>query len=123
MDGDQKYLELLQGQARIEAQLARFAEDMTKICEFRDELLATRQEFSDYKENRKFLPEKITLLESRANLLETNYCNLKMLAEATSSEVGILKKWANQASGIQLLMQALIVVLVALTPILIWWLQ
>ena len=123
MEDGAKYVELLQGQARIEAQLARFADDMTKICEFRDELLATRQEFSDYKESRKSLPDKITLLESRANLLETNYCNLKTLSEATATEVSTLKKWANQASGIQLGMQALILVVAALAPILIWWLQ
>lgn len=123
MDGDQKYMELLQGQARIEAQLARFAEDMTSICAFKDELLATKQEFQDYKESRRALPEKITLLEGRANLLEANYNSLKTLAEATASEVGTLKKWANKASGVQLTIQVAIFVLAAITPLLIWWLQ
>lgn len=116
-------MELLQGQARIEAQLTRFAEDMTNICAFKDELLATKQEFQDYKESRSALPEKITLLEGRANMLEANYNSLKTLAEATASEVGTLKKWANQASGIQLTIQAAIFVLAAITPLLIWWLQ
>jgi chromosome segregation ATPase len=123
MDGDAKYLELLQGQARIEAQLARFSEDMKLICAFRDELLATRQEFNDYKEGRKDLPEKITMLEGRASLLETNYNNLKLLAESTSSEVSTLKKWANQASGIQIGLSALILIVAAIGPILDWWLR
>jgi hypothetical protein len=94
---------------------------MTKICKFRDELLATRQEFSDYKENRKLLPEKITILETRANLLETNYCSLKTSSDATVAEVNTLKKWADRISGIQLFMEALILIVATAGPFLLWW--
>lgn len=115
--------EILRAIGSLESAVKKLSDDMGKICEFKDELLATRQEFEDYKEGRRSLPEKITLLEGRANMLEANYTNLKNLAEATASEVGTLKKWANQASGIQLGMQALILVVAAIGPILIWWLQ
>lgn len=123
MDGEQTNAEILRAIGSLESAVNKLSEDMGKICEFKDELLATRQEFEDYKEGRRLLPEKITLLEGRANMLEANYNSLKTLAEATASEVGTLKKWANQASGIQLTIQAAIFVLVAITPLLIWWLQ
>jgi len=95
---------------------------MSQLCEFKDALLATKQEFEDYKAGREGIPEKIAMLEGKTNVLESNYCNLKTLAEATASEVSTLKKWADKASGIQMLLQALILVGVFLSPFIIWWL-
>lgn len=125
MDGDdqQRYMKLIEGQARIEAQLVQFTKDMAKICAFKDELLATRQEFQDYKANRQYLPDRIISVESRTNLLESNYCILKTQVDNTSTEVGSLKQWANKANGLQLGLQALILIVAAFGPFLIWWLH
>jgi hypothetical protein len=124
MDGDdQRILKLIEGQARIEAQLVQFTKDMAEICAFKDELLATRQEFQDYKANRQYLPDRIISVESRTNLLESNYCILKTQVDNTSTEVGSLKQWANKANGLQLGLQALILIVAAFGPFLIWWLH
>jgi len=122
MNGDQENSEILRAIGSLETAVQTLSNNMAQLCEFKDALLATKQEFEDYKAGRKGIPEKIAMLEGKTNMLESNYCNLKTLAEATASEVSTLKKWADKASGIQMLLQALILVGVFLSPFIIWWL-
>jgi chromosome segregation ATPase len=122
MDGDQTNNEILRAIGSLESAVQHLSDNMSQLCEFKDALLATKQEFEDYKAGREGIPEKIAMLEGKTNVLESNYCNLKTLAEATASEVSTLKKWADKASGIQMLLQALILVGVFLSPFIIWWL-
>jgi chromosome segregation ATPase len=115
--------EILRAIGSLETTLEHQSEQLGQLCEFKDELIKTRQEFNDYKEGRKDLPEKISILSGRLDLMDVNYCNLKKLAESTAEEVGTLKRWANQASGIQLAISAAILVFVILTPFILWWLK
>ena len=122
MNGNQESNEILRAIGSLETAVKNLSENMSQLCEFKDALLATKQEFEDYKTGRRDIPEKIAMLEVKANALEANYANLKTLAEATASEVGILKKWADKAQGVQLALNALILIVVVLSPFVVWWL-
>jgi hypothetical protein len=122
MNGNQENNEILRAIGSLETAVQNLSNNMAQLCEFKDALLATKQEFEDYKVGRKDIPDKIAMLEVKANALEANYYNLKTLAEATASEVGILKKWADKAQGVQLALNALILIVVVLSPFVVWWL-
>lgn len=122
MNGDQENSEILRAIGSLETAVQTLSNNMAQLCEFKDALLATKQEFEDYKAGRKGIPEKIAMLEGKTNMLESNYYNLKTLAEATASEVGILKKWADKAQGVQLAINALVLIVVVLSPFVVWWL-
>jgi len=122
MNGNQESNEILRAIGSLETAVKNLSENMNQLCEFKDALLATKQEFEDYKVGRRDIPEKQAALESKVRMLEANYTNLKTLAEATASEVGILKKWADKAQGVQLALNALILIVVVLSPFVVWWL-
>lgn len=114
--------ELIRAVSSMESVLEHQSEQLTQLCAFKDALIKTQQEFADYKAGRKELPEKIAALSGRLDVLDLNYTNLKTLAESTAEEVGTLKRWANQATGVQLTISAIILVVVLLTPFLLkWW--
>jgi len=122
MNGNQENSEILRAIGSLETSVQNLSKSMSQLCEFKDALLATKQEFEDYKTGRRDIPEKLAILEGKVRAQEANYTNLKTLAEATASEVGILKKWADKAQGVQLALNALILIVVVLSPFVVWWL-
>jgi predicted nuclease with TOPRIM domain len=121
MNGDQTNNEILRAIGSLEGAVRKLSEDMGKLCEFKDELLATKQEFADYKEVRKDLPNAINDLKTRADRLESSYARIESLTETNAADVATLRKWADRISGIQLFMEALILIVATAGPFLLWW--
>jgi polyhydroxyalkanoate synthesis regulator phasin len=122
MDGVQESGEILRAIGSLEKAVEKLSEDMGKICDFKDELLATRQEFSDYKEIRKGLPDQIISLTSRMEIQEREAKDRTDRVEALEKEVKTLKQWADKAFGVQLSLNVLILIVVIASPFIIWWL-
>ena len=121
MNGDQTNNEILRAIGSLEGAVRKLSEDMGRLCEFKDELLATKQEFADYKEVRKDLPNAINDLKTRADRLESSYARIESLTETNAADVATLRKWADRISGIQLFMEALILIVATAGPFILWW--
>jgi hypothetical protein len=122
MNGEQNYLEILQGQARIETNVANLLAKMNDMCDFKEEALQIFQEFNDYKIIRKDLPSNIISLQQQVDKLKTDGANLKEATDINTKELATLKTWANKASGVQIVVSVVIVIIVTVSPIIIWWL-
>lgn len=122
MNGDQTSNEILRAIGSLEKAVEKLSEDMESLCDFKDELLATRQEFRDYKEIRKDLPDQISQLQTRAERLENSYSSLKTASDGMAQEVATIKAWASKASGVQLAVNVILIIVVAASPFIIWWL-
>ncbi len=122
MDGGQCDAEILQLLGANQEAIENLAAQVEKLCNFKDELLATRQEFRDYKEIRKGLPDQIISLTSRMEIQERDAKDRTDRVEALEKEVKTLKQWADKASGVQLSINVLILIVVIASPFIIWWL-
>jgi len=122
MNGEQGINEILRAIGSLETEVKNLSQDMEGICNFKDELLATKQEFRDYKEGRKDLPDQISQLQTRAERLENGYAILKTASDGMAQEVATIKAWASKASGVQLAVNVILIIVVAASPFIIWWL-
>jgi hypothetical protein len=123
MNGDQQQAEILRAIGSLESGFKSLREDMGRVCDFKDEILATRQEFEDCKAHNRGLPGEVATLTTRMDKAERDFKELRILAEGTDAEVRTLKTWATKASGVQLTLNTLIFIVVVATPFIIWWLK
>jgi hypothetical protein len=122
MNGEQSYLEILQGQARIETTVKRLDTKMDQVCDFKEAALKKFQEFDDYKAGRQDLPSEIISLKQDVTRLKTDQVVLRNDTDTNTKELATFKTWANKASGVQLVVSIILVIIVTLSPIVMWWL-
>jgi hypothetical protein len=122
MNGDQQFLELLQGQTRIEAIQQELVKKMDQYCDFKEGALQKFQEFDDYKAQRGTMPSEISTIKADTEKLKTDFSTLKRMAEDTANEVSTIKQWLNKASGIQIIVSAIIILISIASPFIMWYL-
>jgi hypothetical protein len=130
MNGDQQYMEILQGQARIEAIQNEIIKKMDDMCKFKDFAQRQFQNYDDYKETRKQVIPDIQALKDLTARCNQECNHRKSVMEERRKEddayhkkTDYLMVWSYKISGIQIVISflaALVVVLVQLKILKPW---
>jgi hypothetical protein len=114
MNGDQAYLEILQGQARIETHVDELNKKMDQMCDFKDTSIKIFQEFEDYKKNRIDLPEDLQELKDLTTGCRTNCDNHRKLSQKYFDKTDFLMTWYWRLAGAVIVVQFIMAVFIAL---------
>lgn len=114
--------EILSGQARIETHITNLNKKMDQVCNFKDGALAKFQEFDDYKAGRDNIQGDLVALRAKTAQLRSDFINLKKQTDDNTTEVDNIKTWLNKASGIQLVVSAILILITVLSPFVVWYL-
>jgi len=101
----------------IEAKLENLTTSMSKLSEFKDGVLQTVQEFDDYKEGRKTLPDDIRALKEKTAACQTNCQHHTQKSEEYYKKTDYLMMWSYRISGAQILISILAAAVVILVQL------
>jgi chromosome segregation ATPase len=113
MGGDQIYAEILASIARVETTTKQLEKNMGEICEFKEEMIKTRQEFEDYKRLRHDIPKDLQNLTDRVNKGTTTCEHHETIVTDLSKKVDFLMTWYGRLAAVIVSIQIIIAIMVA----------
>lgn len=109
--------EILSKLGGIEAKLENLTSSVNKLSEFKDDVLQTVQEFDDYKEGRKTLPDDIRALKEKTATCQINCQHHTQKTEEYFKKTDYLIMWSYKISGAQMLISILAAAIVILVQL------
>jgi len=101
----------------MSSDIKHLRDDMSTICEFKDELQKVAQEFRDYKETRKDLPIEISDTKEKVTACQTSCQHHVAKTEEYFKKTDYLMTWSHKISGILIAINVLVGAIIVLVEL------
>jgi hypothetical protein len=117
MNGDQQYLEILQGQARIETIQGEMNKKMDQMCEFKEFAQKQFQNYDDYKETRKSVIPDIQHLKDLTARCNQECNHRKIEEDDYHKKTDYLMNWNLKGQGVVIAINFIVAAIVVLVEL------